>query len=271
MILRPCVHVFAAALLISTASFLGAQQRGSATFNDNAPPVTDQQRKDAVAANDKAVKLRDALSSLGRALRATKELQRAFAAKNDKVALDAIGKNKLDTWIKLAKNVGKTSNDTVTLDEPSLAAYPKAALDAAIAISNAPASASSAPNIFAADQTLARSTVELLARAYDVNLYEHGTVNRTLRVFPYAAVITQQPFIECDVMNVFSRDLKCLPPRSQGVLTNKDWLLTPTVNLVEFCHTEEIEPFGRADYGKRQMYVRKHSTFADKLGAACAN
>jgi len=262
------ILLFAAA--IGSPLWVHGQKPGSATSIDNGPPLTEAQQKAATQAGAKGATLQARLRLLGKAQRATIELDQTLVQHSGKIESSPSIDSKLHAWQSLANAIVTVSGEDITVDDGKLALYPKAAVDVAVAVTDAaPVSAGSSAMSLAASHKSALTVKDLLFRAYDANIFEHGKVNLTLRTFPYRAVITEQPFIECDAMNLYARDLKCLPVRSQGIVTNKDWFAAPRVNLADFCRTDQLEPFGRADYGHKEVYIRKTSSYATKLGAEC--
>ena len=239
-------------LLLSAAmlcpSMVAGQKRGTITFTENGPPLTEEQQKAATEAGAKGTALQTRLRLLGKALRATADLDQTLVHHSGKIESGPSTRSKLHAWQSLASAIVAVSGEGIAVDDSKLALYPKAAVDAAVAVSNAaPVSAGSSTMSLGSSHKLALTVKDLLIRAYDANIFEHGKVNLTLRVFPYRAVVTEQPFIECDAMNIYARELKCLPVGSKGAITDKNWLAATSVNLADFCHTDQLEPFGRAD------------------------
>ena len=256
-------------LSVSVAmTVLGQQKSGSITFNDNAPPPTEQQRAEAKRLLGVAEAARTRLEKLGNAQRASVVLEAALNKRTNSFIAGAASLAKISMWRGAAQSLGTSTPTTVTVNDQVLQGYTKLALDAADGVNTA--SPSSAGESVQTLKALVATTKELLFRAYDAAVIEHGSTNLYLRVYPNFQIIEgRQPFVECDAINAFARDVKCLPARSQGVQTNPSWLAATTVNLAEFCVTDKIEPFSRDEYGKKETFVRKGSPIAAKLGPQC--
>jgi len=67
------------------------------SFNDNAPPATEQQRKDAQDYLAKAKQARERMESIGKALRGTAQLQASIRKSGSSAAATDILKKQLDT------------------------------------------------------------------------------------------------------------------------------------------------------------------------------
>ncbi|MGA7791890.1 MAG: hypothetical protein WCA19_02550 [Candidatus Acidiferrales bacterium] len=268
---HPFLYLLFVTSLISTGELLnaGAQTSGSITFKDNAPPATEQQRNDAKDYYAKAQQARDRMQLLGKALRATAELQGAITKSHGSaVATDTLRKQ-VGAWKALAAELGSITADKLTINDKSLASYPKATLDTGFVIANAGTGGAGADSInLTTLKQLAAKTEDFLFQAYDLTAVDHGFSNIVLRTYPYFDLVGQ-PSVECDTLNTFSRDIKCLPVHSKGIQTGTTWMGSKNVNLAEFCHTDKLESFGRDQYGKVEMYVRKQSPIKSQLGNAC--
>ena len=269
---HPFVYLALVTSLISLASLNAkAQTSGSITFKDNAPPATEQQRNDAKDYYAKAQQARDRMQLLGKALRATAELQGAITKSHGSAALTDILRKRVDAWKTLATQLGSVTGGTLTINDKSLTGYPKTTLDAGFAIANAGRGGSGADSInLSALKQLATKTEDFLFQAYDLTTIDHGLANKVLRTYPYFDLVGQ-PSVECDTLNTFSRDIKCLPVHSKGIQTSTTWMASKNVNLTDFCHTDKLESFGRDQYGKVQMYVRKQSPIKSQLGNECCD
>jgi hypothetical protein len=239
------------------------------TFKDNAPPATEQQRKDAQNYFATAQQARDRMQSIGKALRATAQLQVSIARSGGNTAATAILKKRLDAWMALATKLGAVAGGSLTIDDTSLAAYPKATLDAGFAIANAGKAipGTTVINLSSLKQ-LASKTEDFLFQAYDFTTVDHGFANRVLRTYPYFDLVGQ-PSVECATLNAFARDIKCLPVKSKGIQTDPTWMASKQIDLAEFCHTDKLESFGRDQYGTVEMFVRKQSLIRAQLGKDC--
>lgn len=247
----------------------GAQNSGTITFKDNAPPATEQQRKDAQEYFAKAQQARDRMQLIGKALRATTQIQVAIGKSGGSAAGTAALRNRIDDWKGVASQLGTIDAGTLTLDDKQLATYPKTALDLAFEVTNAsaPLSGTSTMNLSSVKR-LAAKTEDFLFQAYDLTTIDHGRSNRVLRTYPYFDLVGQ-PSVECDTVNTFGRDIKCFPVHSKGIQKSVAWMASKQIDLADFCHTDALESFSREEYGKVEMYIRKQSPISSQLEKRC--
>ena len=269
------LHAFLCLLLITlficsrNVEYAGGQNSGSITFKDNAPPATEQQRKDAQEYFAKAQQARDRMELIGKALRATAQLQVAIAKSGGSVAATDALRKRIENWKDVANQLGTVAGGTLTVDDKKLATYPKTTLDDGFAVNNAGAPISGVPAINVSNlRQLATNTEEFLFQAYDLTIVDHGRSNRVLRTYPYFDLVGQ-PSIECETLNTFGRDIKCFPIHSKGIQKSVTWMANKQIDLAEFCHTDALEPFSRDEYGKVEIYIRKQSLIRSQLGKQC--
>jgi hypothetical protein len=253
------------ALLAGSDKALTAQNPGAL---NSALPAVQQEKQDAQNFAAKAQRARENMDVIGKALQATVELERAIDRRGTNVGAGSGLGRTLVRWKSLAGTIAGESR-TGAVNGRSLAGYTKMTHETAAAVASAPSFERDSPAIdLGPTQHSAQLAMESLFGAYDKAVVEQASANHILRTYPYSELAEQRP-VDCDVVNRFSRDLKCLAPSSRGIQTNQAWLAATSINLSEFCRTKELEPFSREQYGAKQVFVRKPSPIAAQLGSGC--
>lgn len=233
------------ALLILTFHIrtLSAQDSGVIDFSDQAPPPSEEQRKQAAAWSKRVEHIVSLLDRLGPSIRASFRLRKAVVS-TEAIPPDMLDKvaNGQSRWEESRRKlfVKQVETNRWAIDSDALTPYVKDTLKFANALESA-------------SRLWRESDEELVVRGYDGSVLlqevdsfideqatwfdelvaENAILNGELGRWPYNTAPPTK--IPCELINVYSRDFKCLPATSVGQLHDTRWLFGDTIDLADFC------------------------------------
>lgn len=270
--MRLVAVVLAGVLLSGVGLSLAFAGEGSITFSDQAPPPTEEDKKRGEQLAFDAKKDFERAYSLGKALRAVDSLKGELSLWNRSRQIDnelatSIGlrMGALNVWLKLFdRRFDKgTKMEWGVDDQDFVFTMAEDFRESSIQMltelqQHEPSKEGSVIDftVFLNNLTQVRGW---LVRGFDYSVLSHGLKNLRLSKYPYAGLVAQ-PFMDCNLINTYSKDFRCLPPDSTDQMIDK----------TQFCRTYSFENFSQTEQGNRNTWVRKDSTIGkDSVRLQC--